>query len=105
MSNHASTKSIIKPLWLHVPTSYPHSSVVILDDMSSEASKDLDNLTIKAKLKLKLSLKRLDQPLSLKNIAMTWDHCARETICEYAQLHGGGTFTSKYGGWETCLDS
>ncbi|WVZ01070.1 hypothetical protein V8G54_027139 [Vigna mungo] len=38
-----------------------------------------------------------------KDIAMSWDHCARETICEYAELHGGGTFTSKYGGWQDCL--
>ena len=66
-------------------------------------SKDLEDLSFKAKLKLKLSLKMLSQPLSLKDIAISWDHCARETICEYAQLHGGGTFTSKYGGWENCL--
>lgn len=66
-------------------------------------SKGLDDLSIKAKSKLKLSLQLLSEPLSLKDIAMSWDHCARETICEYAELHGGGTFTSKYGGWQDCL--
>ncbi|KAK7334562.1 hypothetical protein VNO80_26322 [Phaseolus coccineus] len=96
-------KPIINPLWLHIPISYPNRSILILDEIASEASKDLEDLSIKAKLKLKLSLKMLSQPLSLKDIAMSWDHCARETICEYAQLHGGGTFTSKYGGWENCL--
>jgi len=67
-------------------------------------SEDLEDLSIKAKLKLKFSLRMLSEPLSLKDIAMSWDHCVRETICEYAQLHGGGTFTSKYGGWENYLD-
>ncbi|KAL9321675.1 hypothetical protein ACSQ67_009728 [Phaseolus vulgaris] len=96
-------KPIINPLWLHIPISYPNCSIVILDEIPSQASKDLEDLSFKAKLKLKLSLKMLSQPLSLKDIAISWDHCARETICEYAQLHGGGTFTSKYGGWENCL--
>ncbi|RDY02793.1 Mediator of RNA polymerase II transcription subunit 15a, partial [Mucuna pruriens] len=105
-SNHASNKkSIIRPLWLHIPTSYPHCSVVILDETSSEARKDLNDLSMKVNLKLRLSLQMLSQPLSLKDIAILWDRCAREVICEYAQLHGGGTFTSKYGGWEMCLDA
>ncbi|CAJ1958731.1 unnamed protein product [Sphenostylis stenocarpa] len=100
-----SKKPIIKPLWLHIPTNYPNSSAVILDEMArDDDSKDLEDLSMKAKLKLRVCLRRLNQPLLLKDIAMSWDHCAREAICEYAQLHGGGTFTSKYGGWETCFD-
>ena len=38
--------------------------------------------------------------MSLKDIANTWDACARTVICEYAQQFGGGTFSSKYGTWE-----
>ncbi|KAG4390491.1 hypothetical protein GLYMA_06G311550v4 [Glycine max] len=104
MSNHGSYKKpIIQPLWLHIPASYPHCSVAIIDEMPLEARKDLDeDLSMKAKLKLTLCLQRLSQPLSLKDIAVSWDRCVREAICEYAQLFGGGTFTSKYGGWEIC---
>ncbi|KAK7322554.1 hypothetical protein VNO77_25939 [Canavalia gladiata] len=97
-------KDIIKPLSLHIPRSYPKCSPIILDDMPSEISNDLENLSMKAKIKLQLSLRSLDQPLSLTDIAKLWERCAREVICGYAHLHGGGTFTSKYGGWESCGD-
>ena len=40
--------------------------------------------------------------MSLKEIAKTWDVCARTVISEYAQQSGGGTFSSKYGSWEDC---
>ncbi|OIW13307.1 hypothetical protein TanjilG_02827 [Lupinus angustifolius] len=106
MSQYASSnkKSIIKPLRVLVPSSYPLCSPVILDEMPSKISKDLDNLSMKAKFKLRLSLQSLNQPMSLRDIATSWDRCAREAICEYAKLHGGGTFSSKYGGWEICHD-
>ncbi|KAJ1412302.1 putative mediator of RNA polymerase II transcription subunit [Sesbania bispinosa] len=96
-------KSIINPLWLLVPSNYPFSSPVILDDKPWEASsEDLKDLTVKAKAKLKFSFRSLNQPWSLKDIALSWERCAREAITEYAHAFGGGTFTSKYGGWETC---
>ncbi|KAJ1412409.1 putative mediator of RNA polymerase II transcription subunit [Sesbania bispinosa] len=96
-------KSIINPLWLLVPTNYPLSSPVILDDKPWEASsEDLKDLTVKAKEKLKFSFRSLNQPWSLKDIAVSWERCAREAITEYALAFGGGTFTSKYEGWETC---
>lgn len=42
--------------------------------------------------------------MSLKDMAKTWDVCARAVVAEYAQqTAGGGTFTSKYGAWEDCL--
>ncbi|KAL4350948.1 hypothetical protein AHAS_Ahas10G0193000 [Arachis hypogaea] len=63
---------------------------------------DVDDLSSKANLKLRLSLRSMNEPLSLQNIAVSWDQCVREAICEYAQKHGGGTFSSKYGGWELC---
>lgn len=65
-------------------------------------SKDQEDLSMKAKLKLRQYLLGQSQPLSLRDIAKSWDQCAREAICEYAQLRGGGNFSSKYGGWETC---
>lgn len=48
-------------------------------------------------------MRQLSEPMSLKEIAQTWNDCARATMVEYAEQHGGGTFSSKYGGWETVL--
>ncbi|CAL0311029.1 unnamed protein product [Lupinus luteus] len=106
MSQYASSskKSIIKPLRILVPSSYPLCSPVILDEMPSKISMDLDDLSMRAKFKLRRNLQNLNQPMSLRDIATSWDHCAREAICEYAKLQGGGTFSSKYGGWEICHD-
>ncbi|KAF1885286.1 hypothetical protein Lal_00029175 [Lupinus albus] len=123
----ADKKSIIKPLWLLVPTSYPFSSPVILDKIPLEASsivssqqlwitcstrlphipfgaliEDLEDLWMIAKAKLRLTLQRMNQPWSLGDIAISWEQCARKAILEYAQHNGGGTFSSKYGGWEMC---
>lgn len=50
-------------------------------------------------------MKEFSEPMSLKNIAQAWDDCARATMTEYAERHGGGTFSSKYGHWETGLKS
>ncbi|XP_020208186.2 mediator of RNA polymerase II transcription subunit 15a [Cajanus cajan] len=94
-------KSIIKPLWLLVPTSYPFSPPVILE-MLSEVSEGLGDLSTIAKSNLIYSLQHLNQPRTLMNIATSWERCAREAILEYAQARGGGTFSSIYGGWEMC---
>ncbi|CAL0328796.1 unnamed protein product [Lupinus luteus] len=102
ISHYADKRSIIKPLWLLVPTTYPFSSPVILDKMPLESSEDLEDLWMTAKAKLRFSLQNMNQPWSLGDIAISWEHCAREAILEYAQHNGGGTFTSKYGGWEIC---
>ncbi|KAF7824785.1 mediator of RNA polymerase II transcription subunit 15a-like [Senna tora] len=93
---------IINPLWLLVPTSYPTCSPILLDEMPLELSQDPYNLSMKANLKLQTCLRNLTHPWSLGDVAKLWDKCAREAICDYAQKLGGGTFTSKYGGWETC---
>ncbi|MED6219524.1 hypothetical protein PIB30_036505 [Stylosanthes scabra] len=101
-------KPVIKPLHLFVPRCYPLHSPVILDERPSEigvdsdTDTDTDDLSIKANSKLRLSLRSMNEPLSLQNIAVSWDRCVREAICKVAQKQGGGTFSSKYGGWE-CL--
>ncbi|KAL2898025.1 Mediator of RNA polymerase II transcription subunit 15a [Bienertia sinuspersici] len=59
-----------------------------------------EDLSVKAKSRFSICLRSLSQPMSLKEIARTWDDCARAVICEYAQQNGGGTFSSKYGTWE-----
>ncbi|KAK5830929.1 hypothetical protein PVK06_014724 [Gossypium arboreum] len=94
--------SPIQPLRLLVPTNYPNCSPVLLDKFPVEVSKEYEDLSIKAKSKFSISLRTLSQPMSLGEIARTWDVCARAIISEHAQQSGGGSFSSKYGTWENC---
>ncbi|KAJ8424491.1 hypothetical protein Cgig2_014403 [Carnegiea gigantea] len=97
--------SPIQPLRLLVPANYPNCSPILLDQLPVEVSKDHEDLSLKAKSKFSISLRSLSQPMSLREIARTWDDCARAVISEYAQQNGGGTFSSKYGTWENCLSA
>ncbi|KAG2321308.1 hypothetical protein Bca52824_014521 [Brassica carinata] len=92
--------SPIQPLHLLVPCSYPNGSPSLLDKLPVETSKEKEDLSSKAMARFSILLRSLSQPMSLKDIAKTWDSCARTVICEYAQKFGGGTFSSKYGTWE-----
>ncbi|PWA91317.1 hypothetical protein CTI12_AA091680 [Artemisia annua] len=120
-------QSPIQPLQLFVPPNYPNCSPVLLDKVPVEVgqspglgwlklsidrirpefpivSKEYEDLSIKAKWRFSSSLRKLSEPMSLKDMAKTWDVCARAVVAEYAQqTAGGGTFTSKYGAWEDCL--
>ncbi|CAK9145910.1 unnamed protein product [Ilex paraguariensis] len=103
-SQDASLKLVpIKPLQLLVPTNYPSCSPIFLEKLSAETSTGDDDLSAKAKSKLDVSLRTLRQPMSLGEIAKTWDACARTVFSEYAQQHGGGNFSSRYGTWKNCL--
>nr|GEY67626.1 mediator of RNA polymerase II transcription subunit 15A isoform X1 [Tanacetum cinerariifolium] len=77
--------SPIQPLRLLVPANYPNCSPILLDKFPAE-------------------VRSLSQPMSLKEIAKTWDVCARAVISDYAQQNGGGTFSSKYGGYSSCVE-
>ncbi|KAH0866156.1 hypothetical protein HID58_083367 [Brassica napus] len=90
--------SPIQPLRLLVPCSYPRGSPSLLDNLPVETSKEKEDLSSKAMARFNILLRSLSQPMSLKDIAKTWEACARTVICEYAQQFGGGTFSSKYDG-------
>ncbi|KAL3516396.1 hypothetical protein ACH5RR_023298 [Cinchona calisaya] len=105
-SQYASARlSPIQPLRLLIPTNYPNSSPILLDKFPVEVSKEYEDLSIKAKSKFSIYLRSLSQPMSLAEMARTWDICARAVISEFAQQSGGGTFSSKYGTWENCLSA
>lgn len=70
-----------------------------------KCSKEYEDLSIKAKSRFNISLRSLSHPMSLEEMAKTWDMCARAVISEYAQQSGGGTFSSRYGTWENCLSA
>ncbi|KAF8654035.1 hypothetical protein HU200_062180 [Digitaria exilis] len=95
--------SPILPLRLLVPASYPKCSPVLLDKFPDEQSRNSDDLSTKAKSKFGILLRGLSEPMSLREIARTWDACARKVIAEYAQQTGGGSFSSSYGCWESCV--
>jgi PAX-interacting protein 1 len=94
--------SPILPLRLLVPAGYPKCSPVLLDKFPDE-QRNSDDLSSKAKSKFGILLRGLAEPMSLREIARTWDACARKVIAEYAQKTGGGSFSSSYGCWESCV--
>ncbi|XP_028778373.1 mediator of RNA polymerase II transcription subunit 15a isoform X3 [Neltuma alba] len=105
-SQYASVQmSPIQPLWLLVPANYPNCSPKLLDKFPVESCKESEDLSAKVKSRFGISLRSLSQPMSLGEIARTWDICARTVISEHAQQSGGGSFSSKYGTWENCLST
>ncbi|XP_020882611.1 probable mediator of RNA polymerase II transcription subunit 15c isoform X3 [Arabidopsis lyrata subsp. lyrata] len=96
--------SQIQPLRLLVPMDYPLSSPILLEDFPFDTSvHKYEDLSARTRSRFSLSMTELSEPGSLKEIAKTWNDCARATMVEYAERHGGGTFSSKYGAWETVL--
>ncbi|KAJ4785038.1 mediator of RNA polymerase II transcription subunit 15a-like protein [Rhynchospora pubera] len=95
----SSQLSPILPLRLLVPAGYPKCSPVILDKLLDE-QRDLDDFSTRARSKFNISIRGLSQPMSLKEIAHTWDTCARKVIQEYAAQFGGGSFSSRFK-WQT----
>ncbi|ONH99375.1 hypothetical protein PRUPE_6G027400 [Prunus persica] len=105
-SQYASAQmSPIHPLRLLVPSNYPNCSPILLDKFPVEVSKEYEDLSVKAKSKFSISLRSISEPMSLGEIARTWDVCACAVISEHAQQSGGGSFSSRYGTWENCLSA
>ncbi|CAL2262967.1 unnamed protein product [Prunus armeniaca] len=105
-SQYASAQmSPIQPLRLLVPSNYPNCSPILLDKFPVEVSEEYEDLSVKAKSKFSISLRSISEPMSLGEIARTWDVCACAVISEHAQQSGGGSFSSRYGTWENCLSA
>ncbi|KAK9682731.1 hypothetical protein RND81_10G092700 [Saponaria officinalis] len=96
--------SVIQPLRFLVPTEYPKCSPVLLDKLPRESSNICEEFSDKARARLDVYLRGLDNPFSVSEVARIWERCARDVIIEYAQEFGGGTFSSRFGKWENCLD-
>ncbi|AEC06145.1 mediator of RNA polymerase II transcription subunit [Arabidopsis thaliana] len=94
----------IQPLRLLFPMDYPYSSPIVLEEISFDTSvHKYEDLSARTRSRFSLSMKEFSEPGFSKGIAQTWNDCARATMVEYAERHGGGTFSSKYGAWETVL--
>ncbi|CAA2985753.1 Hypothetical predicted protein [Olea europaea subsp. europaea] len=92
---------------LFVTAEYPNSSPVILERLPPGCSEaeEVKVLWKKAKSNFSLMLRKFSQPISLKEMAKTWDVCAREVYREFVQKFGGSDFNSTYGKWENCVVS
>ncbi|RQP01230.1 hypothetical protein POPTR_016G028200v4 [Populus trichocarpa] len=90
-------------LRLLVPAEFPNSSPIILDKLPSGLSDELEDLSEKTKLRFSVALRNLSEPMSLLEIARTWDACARAVLLEHVKPLGGECFSSRYGTWENCL--
>lgn len=89
-------------VWHHILSCMEEQNTVV-DVVCCGCSRNSDDLSTKAKSKFGILLRGLSEPMSLREIARTWDACARKVIAEYAQQTGGGSFSSSYGCWESCV--
>ncbi|URE30088.1 hypothetical protein MUK42_17947 [Musa troglodytarum] len=71
--------SPILPLRLLVPANYPKCSPVLLDKFPDE-QRESDDLSVKARSTFAISLRGLSQPMSLGEMARTWDVSARKNM-------------------------
>ncbi|XP_056849436.1 mediator of RNA polymerase II transcription subunit 15a-like [Raphanus sativus] len=92
--------SQIQPLRLLAPQNYPNSPILLDNVLFDSASEDLSS---RARSRFSLAMTKYSEPVLLKEIAKVWDECARAAMLEYAERRGGGTFSSKYGRWESVL--
>ncbi|KAL5744961.1 hypothetical protein ACOSP7_026107 [Xanthoceras sorbifolium] len=101
--HYASKMLPVLSLRLLVRADYPNSSPIILDGLNvgwSSESKESADLTAKTRLRFNGSLRQLSVPMSLSEMAKTWDVCARAVFREFAQQVGGECFSSRFGTWE-----
>lgn len=57
---------------------------------------------MKAKSSFNLLIKKLSEPISVKEMAEIWDVSAREVFHDFAEQIGEGNFNSICGKWENC---
>ena len=69
----------------------------------SRDSKESKDLSQNAKLRFKIVLHKLSEPMSIIAMARAWDSFARAVVFEYAQRIGGECFSSRYGSWDNCF--
>ncbi|MCL7036489.1 hypothetical protein MKW94_006318 [Papaver nudicaule] len=93
----------VLPIRFLVSGNYPYCSPILIDKLSADQSNEYGNLLTKATIKFNTSLRCMSEPISLKEMAKSWDSCANAVFLEYAQQNGGGSFSTRYGTWEKCV--
>lgn len=94
---------IVIPLKLLVPADYPRSSPMLVCDKGDEQMRKRFNaISGTLDVAFRQALCGLPDPMSVLDIAKAWDASVRRAVVEFAQRHGGGTFSSSYGEWARC---
>ncbi|KAF7020414.1 hypothetical protein CFC21_033518 [Triticum aestivum] len=94
-----SEKPPISAAKLLVPTDYPRSSPVLVeDDEDAQERNEFKAMSNSVHKQFKLALA---EHRSINDIAREWDSCVRAAVLKLAKSFGGGTFTSRYGKWES----
>ncbi|KAF5183496.1 Mediator of rna polymerase ii transcription subunit 15a, partial [Thalictrum thalictroides] len=96
---------LVLTMCLLVSSDYPNCSPVFLDKLPLELSKEQEHLLLKARSKFTRSIRCLSQPISVTEMAKSWDTCAGAVILEYSVQNGGGSFSTRYGTWKTVSNS
>ncbi|CAI9782886.1 unnamed protein product [Fraxinus pennsylvanica] len=83
---------------LLVTADYPNSSPVVLERLppSCSEAEEVKVLWTKVKSDFSLLLRKCSQPISLKEMAKTWDVCAREVFREFVQKFGGEDYSLRW---------
>ncbi|VFQ92166.1 unnamed protein product [Cuscuta campestris] len=95
-------------LQLLVPEDYPNVSPIVLDkspDLCRDSGEEVQYGYEEVKLRFTASLRQLSEPMSIREMAKTWDSCAREVFSEFMTHQMGGgrrSFSSVHGAWEEC---
>ncbi|KAK3143161.1 hypothetical protein QOZ80_4BG0359230 [Eleusine coracana subsp. coracana] len=93
---------IIMPTTLLVPTDYPRSSPVLVNDQRGEQLRNMfSDISSSADVAFRNTLNRIPEPRSIGDTVGAWDTCVRRAVTEFAQRFGGGMFSSRYGRWES----
>ncbi|RLM75563.1 hypothetical protein C2845_PM15G00880 [Panicum miliaceum] len=91
---------IVMPVRLLVPADYPRSSPMLVCDQGDEQMrKRFSDISGTVDVAFRQALYGLPEPMSILDIARAWDASVRRAVVEFAQRHGGGTFSSSYGEW------
>ncbi|RCV32593.1 hypothetical protein SETIT_7G015500v2 [Setaria italica] len=95
--------SIVMPVKVLVPVDYPRSSPVLVCDQGDEQMrKRFSEISGAADVAFRRTLYGLQEPMSVVDMARAWDASVRRSIVDFAQRHGGGMFSSRYGEWTWC---
>ncbi|MCL7036767.1 hypothetical protein MKW94_019840 [Papaver nudicaule] len=75
------------PMWFLIPAKYPHCSPVLLDSFIAYQSHDYayENLLLEAMDKFYASINCISVPISLEDMATSWDSSVNAVFSEYAR--------------------
>jgi hypothetical protein len=84
---------------LLVPADYPQSSPMILGGEGGRRN----GVPGVVDMAFRRALGLLPEPRSIEGMAKAWDSIVRRSVVQFAHRFGGGMFSTRYGGRESCI--